>query len=122
MPKKKEMKGIELLPVKYKSDFVVTLPKAQAKALVRDINVPVYVTTADPDEKGRKIRYNFGLGRVGDIHAEEVNICLDKKVGKDYVMHVGIPSKGKRIVTLTGGNKARVKNAIQRALGLKLEK
>lgn len=122
MPNKKEMKGIEFQPVKYKSDFVVTLPKTQARALVRGINVPIYVTTVDPDDKKRKIRYNFGLGKVGDIHAEEVDISLDRRIGKDYVMHVGIPNKGKRFMTLTGRNKARVKNAIQRALGLKIEK
>lgn len=122
MPNKKEMKGIELHPVKYKSDFVVTLPKAQAKALVRGIHVPVYITAADPDENGRNIRYNFGLGRVEDIHAEEVSISLDKKVDKDYVMHVGIPNEGKQIMALAGRNRVRVKKAIQRALGVKIGK
>lgn len=116
MLKRRNKKNITLCPGTYYGDFSITIPKAQARVLEKGSEVPIFVTAADVKDKGHIVRYNFGSGQVDDTHGDKVHIRLDRRIRRNYTVHVGVPQDNVRLVTLLNNDKKRLRNVIEEVL------
>lgn len=119
MPKRRNKKNITLCPGTYYGDFSITIPKAQARVLKKGSEVPIFVTTADVKDKEHIVQYNFGSGQVDETYGDNVHIKLDRRIRRNYTVHVGVPKDNVRLVTLPRNDKKRLRNVIEEVLGRK---